>query len=112
MRWYLRPVSLRRVAPDPVLVEQQPVAEILPGLYRAVLDAVSVLESRGQRREAARIREEATKAYSKAWNEAAARRLRSLRARAGRVAESRRGPGRPAAVEAIEGRIDLGRTAV
>jgi hypothetical protein len=97
---------------DPVIVEQQPVAEVLPGLYRAVLDAVGALEARGHRREAAKIREEATAAYSKAWNEAAARRLRSLRARADRIAEGRRGPGRPAAVEAIEGRIDLGRTTV
>jgi len=93
-------------------VEQQPVAEILPGLYRAVLDAVGSLEALGHRREAAAIREEATRAYSKAWNQAAARRLQNLRARAERVADSRRRPGRPTSVATVRRRIDLGRTTV
>jgi hypothetical protein len=70
-------------------MEQIPVSEVLPGLYRAVLDSVAHLEALGRRREAAGIRAEATAAYSGAWNAAADRRLRSLRARAERVAESR-----------------------
>jgi len=71
-------------------MEQLPVSEVLPGLYRAVLDAVARLEANGRRREAATIRAEATATYSKAWNAAAERRLRSLRERADRIIESRR----------------------
>jgi hypothetical protein len=71
-------------------MEQLPVSEVLPGLYRAVLDGVAHLEAIGRRRDAAGIRAEATAAYSGAWNAAADRRLRSLRARAERVAESQR----------------------
>jgi hypothetical protein len=66
-------------------MDEQPVSEILPGLYRAVLDAVADLESRGRRREAAVIRAEGTRVYSHAWDADAARRLRALVARAGRV---------------------------
>ena len=71
-------------------MESLPVSEVLPGLYRAVLDAVARLEANGRRREAAAIRAEATETYSKAWNAAAERRLRSLRARADRIVDSRR----------------------
>jgi hypothetical protein len=72
------------------LVEQQPVAEVLPGLYRAVLDAVADLELRGYRLDAARLRADATRAYSGAWNPAAAHRMRVLTARAARIVASRR----------------------
>jgi hypothetical protein len=75
-------------------VEQQPVAEVLPGLYRAVLDAVADLELRGHRRDAATIRSEATRVYSAAWNRAAAHRLRVLSTRAARIIGSRRRPRR------------------
>ena len=71
-------------------MQGQPVSEILPGLYRAVLDAVANLESIGRRREAAEIRSEATAVYSKAWTIDAAVRLRHLAARAGRIAEGRK----------------------
>ena len=72
-------------------MEQQPAAEILPGLYRAVLDSVGRLEARGLRREAATIRADATEAYSGAWNPAAVRRLTSLRDRAEKVLQGRKG---------------------
>ena len=62
------------------------VAEIVPVLYRDVLDSVAELEARGGRREAARIRAEATSVYSRAWNLEAARRLRALCERASRTA--------------------------
>lgn len=62
------------------------VAEVMPVLYRGVLDSVALLEARHVRREAARIREEATRVYSHAWDAAAARRLRMLRERASRIA--------------------------
>lgn len=64
-----------------------PVSEVLPGLYRAVLDAVANLESRQRRREAAEIRAEATRVYSRAWTADAARRLRALLARADRYVD-------------------------
>lgn len=85
------------------LVDQQPVAEVLPGLYRAVLDAVADLELRGLRHEAATIRADATRAYSSAWNAAAAHRLRVLRARAARVVASHR-PGRRESILTTIGR--------
>jgi hypothetical protein len=93
-------------------VEQQPVAEILPVLYRAVLDAVAELEALGHRREAGRIRADATRAYSTAWNQAAAHRLQSLRARAIRVSDGRRGHRRATVLEAVRPKADAGRSAV
>jgi hypothetical protein len=100
------------VSPDAAFVEQQSVAEILPVLYRAVLDAVAELETLGHRREAGQIRADATRAYSTAWNHAAAHRLQSLRARAIRVADGRRGHGRAAVLELVKRNADVGRTAV
>ena len=64
------------------------VAEIMPVLYRGVLDSVAELEARNGRREAGRIRAEATRVYSRAWNLDAARRLRALCERASRAAMS------------------------
>ena len=91
-------------------VEQQSVAEILPGLYRAVLDAVADLELRGHRPDAAALRADATRAYSGAWNAAAAHRLRVLRARAARIVAKRR-PGRQESLlEGIGRRMNLGGT--
>ena len=70
-------------------MDDAPVSEILPGLYRAVLDVVADLEARKRRREAAEIRAEATRVYSRAWNTDAAKRLLALRARADRIIEQR-----------------------
>jgi hypothetical protein len=92
-------------------VESQTVAEILPGLYRSVLDAVGALEAAGFRREGARIREDAIRAYSGAWDHGAERMLRRLKARAARTAAGRTRR-RAVAVEPLDGRIDLGRTSV
>ena len=89
---------------DAPFVEQEPVAEVLPGLYRAVLDAVADLELRGLRNDAAKIRADATRAYSGAWTHAAARRLRILRARAARIVATRR-PDRRESVRAALGRL-------
>jgi hypothetical protein len=87
-------------------VELQPVFETLPVLYRAVLDAVADLESRGYRRQAATIRSEATTAYSGAWTPGAAQRMHALRTRAARLADSGKG-GRAVALDGLE-RIDVG----
>ena len=70
-------------------MHEVPIAEVLPGLYRAVLDAVAVLEGRKHRTDAALIRAEATRVYSRAWNADAAKRLTALRARADRIAGAR-----------------------
>jgi hypothetical protein len=53
-------------------------AEELPALYRAILDRVAALELAGDRADAARLRSEATDAYSRAWDERARRRLEAL----------------------------------
>ena len=101
-----------RACPDAAVMDQQSVAEILPGLYRAVLDAVSDLEARGLRREAARIRSEATDTYSRAWNHGAARRLQILRDRAARIADGKRRNGSRGLLGGAERKTGMGRGAV
>jgi hypothetical protein len=64
-----------------------PISETLPGRYRAVLDAVASLERAGCRHDAALIRAEATRAYSRAWTPEAERHLIELLARALRLLE-------------------------
>lgn len=59
-------------------------AEGLPALYRAILDAVAELEHAGQRSEAGRVRADAIRAYSRAWDEITRRRLEQLHLRARR----------------------------
>jgi hypothetical protein len=58
-------------------------AEVLPDLYRAILDAVARLEAAGERPRASRVRRNATSAYSRAWDERARRRLMALLREAG-----------------------------
>ncbi len=70
-------------------------AEQLPSRYRAILDAVADLERRGHRRDAGRIRAEATRAYSRAWDARALRALDALLRDVARVPAT--GTGRPAA---------------
>lgn len=60
-------------------------AEELPSLYRAVLDRVADLERIGERPEALLVRAEATKVYSRSWDDNARRRLIALCRRADRV---------------------------
>lgn len=86
-----------------------PVSEILPGLYRAVLDAVADLEARGRRSEAAEVRAEATRVYSRAWTTDAARRLRALRIRADRTGQGTRRTPYHEAVDTIGRATDLDR---
>jgi len=59
-------------------MEQHSPAEELPALYRAILDRVADLERGGQRTKAARVRADATRIYSRAWDEAARRGLIAL----------------------------------
>ena len=53
-------------------------AEDLPTLYRAVLDRVGELEASGDRVMARRVRAQAIRIYSRAWDERSRRRLQNL----------------------------------
>lgn len=69
-------------------MDEHAVAEQLPTLYRSILDGVARLERAGERREAGRIRVEATAAYSRAWDARSRRRLEGLLQRLERALES------------------------
>ncbi|HEX7345970.1 MAG TPA: hypothetical protein VF253_04215 [Candidatus Limnocylindrales bacterium] len=75
-------------------METNPPAEELPALYRAILDRVAELEAAGERTRAARLRSDATDAYSRAWDERARRRLETLLRRADPQSETDRYSGR------------------
>lgn len=60
-------------------------AEQLPAIYRAILDSVAELERRGERLEASRLRTEAIRAYSRAWDIRGRHRLESILRRGQRV---------------------------
>jgi hypothetical protein len=57
-------------------------ANNLPVLYRAALDAVDELSQLGLRSDATKLRDRATKSYSRAWDEACKRTLVDVQARA------------------------------
>jgi hypothetical protein len=59
-------------------MEPKSAAEELPGLYRAVLDRVGELESSGRRNLANAVRAEATRIYSRAWDDEARKGLQAL----------------------------------
>jgi len=59
-------------------MEPNAAAQELPGLYRAVLDLVGELSASGDRDQANRLRAEAVKIYSRAWDERARRELLAL----------------------------------
>ena len=59
-------------------MEPNPVSEELPALYRAILDRVAQLDSSGERSTANRVRAEATRIYSRRWDEQARRKLEDL----------------------------------
>jgi len=53
-------------------------AEELPALYRALLDRVAQIEAEGRRAHAYRLRAEATRIYSRCWDDRARRSLQAL----------------------------------
>ncbi len=56
-------------------------SEELPALYRAILDRVAELEASGQRAAANRVRAQATRIYSRSWDQRAKRRMEDLLAK-------------------------------
>ncbi len=58
-------------------------AEELPALYRALLDRVAQIEAEGRRAAAYRLRSEATRIYSRSWDDRARRALQDLLGRTG-----------------------------
>jgi hypothetical protein len=69
-------------------------SEDLPALYRAILDLVAELAASGQRPAANRIRAEATRIYSRAWDPRAKRRLEDLLRKHSDATVSQRSVGR------------------
>ena len=59
-------------------MEPNSAAEELPAIYRAVLDRVGELEAAGHRSVANRVRADAIRIYSRAWDERARRELTAL----------------------------------
>ena len=59
-------------------MEPKSAAEELPSLYRAVLDRVGELEAGGRRDVANAVRAEATRIYSRSWDDNARRALLAL----------------------------------
>ncbi len=59
-------------------MEPTSAAEELPGLYRVVLDLVGQLEAAGHRQLANRVRADAIRIYSRAWDDRARRELTAL----------------------------------
>ena len=53
-------------------------AEELPELYRALLDRIAQIDASGQRTLGYRIRTEATRIYSRAWDDRSRRGLENL----------------------------------
>ena len=88
----LSPRAARRRMLSHVMELHATYAEGLPALYRAILDAVAELEHAGERSEAGRVRADATRAYSRAWDEVTRRRLAQLHVRARRTLDGDRRP--------------------
>jgi hypothetical protein len=59
-------------------MEPNPVSEDLPTLYRAVLDRVAEIAASGRRPLANDVRQQATRIYSRAWDDRARRELEAL----------------------------------
>ncbi len=59
-------------------MDQKSAAEELPALYRALLDRIAQIDAAGHRADGYRIRVEATRIYSRAWDDRARRALEDL----------------------------------
>lgn len=70
-------------------MDPQSAAEALPALYRALLDRVAQFDANGQRPAGLRLRAEATRIYSRAWDDRARRALEALLQRSDVAASAR-----------------------
>ena len=59
-------------------MDQKSASEELPALYRALLDRIAQIDAAGHRDISYRIRIEATRIYSRAWDDRARRGLEAL----------------------------------
>jgi hypothetical protein len=59
-------------------MDQKSAAEELPALYRALLDRIAQIDAAGHRADGYRIRAQATRIYSRAWDDHARRALENL----------------------------------
>jgi hypothetical protein len=59
-------------------MDQKSAAEELPALYRMLLDRIAQIDAAGHRAVGYRIRLEATRIYSRAWDDRARRALEDL----------------------------------
>jgi hypothetical protein len=59
-------------------MDRKSAAEELPALYRALLDHIALIDAAGYRADGYRIRTQATRIYSRAWDEQARRALEDL----------------------------------
>lgn len=82
------PIPVGTGVRHPAGVDEPAIAELLPTLYRSILDGVARLERAGERQVAGRIRVEAIRAYSKAWDDRNRRRLEQLLVRLERALEA------------------------
>lgn len=74
------------------LMDQKAAAEELPALYRAILDRIAQMDAAGHRSLAYRIRSDATRIYSRAWDDRARRDLQALLRETADKATPRRAP--------------------
>ena len=74
--WWAIPIG-RGVA-HPAHMDQKSAAEELPALYRALLDRIAQIDAAGHRDVGYKIRTEATRIYSRAWDDRARRGLEDL----------------------------------
>jgi hypothetical protein len=73
-------------------MDQKSASEELPALYRALLDRIAQIDASGHRAAGYRIRIEATRIYSRAWDDRARRGLEDLLRQTTDKGAVRRGP--------------------
>ena len=69
---------MRHRVAHPAGVDQKSASEELPALYRALLDRIAQIDAAGHRAVGYGIRLEATRIYSRAWDDRARRALEDL----------------------------------
>lgn len=82
-----RPLAAHIQGPSLIVMESRSnLAADLPLLYRAALDAVDGLSQLGRRQDATKLRDQAIRAYGRAWDDRCRRVLVDVASRAGDAA--------------------------